>query len=404
MNKKKSVWVFSQDESYPERGSLVRHYFLGRHYEHIDLTIFCSNNSHFLTNPPTFKGSFFIEKKDGIRFCWVNLPKYRRDKTKGGKRIFSWILFMIKLFSIPLKKLSKPDTIIVSSFPILPIINALYYKYRFRNTKVILEIRDIYPLTLIELGGYSKYNPLIILLRLIEKVSYRKADHIVSVLSNAEEHIKRSITSPFKFKWICNGISEIVIKNKEPLNSIYNMKFPNKGFNICYAGSLGHAYALESLLLAGIKLKDSNVNVIFLGDGPEKASLVEQSKTSSNIFFFPKVKKLEVQSFLEKCDALYLGWKTSKLWQYGIASNKLFDYMYAAKPIVAACDFENKIINDSGCGYTIRSEDSDALAEAICKLQQMSVDKRLQIGQKGKNYLLENLSYNHLAKEYEEII
>jgi glycosyltransferase involved in cell wall biosynthesis len=394
-NKKKCVWVFSQDESYPERGSLVRHYFLGQHYSpsEINLSIICGNNSHFLTNPPKFKTRFFKEIKDSITFLWVKLPFYKR--TNGFLRSSSWILFLLYSFMVPRKLKTKPDIIIVSSFPFFPILFAFCYKLFHRKVKVILEIRDIYPLTLMEIGELSKYHPVVQVLGVIEKLAYRFSDHIVSVLPNAFEHIKKTVKKPAPFTWISNGISELVINN----SSTDNIDLP-EGFNVCYAGSLGFSYALKELVQAGKELEKHGVNIIILGDGPARKELETIAGNAPNVIFLGKVPKLNVQKYLNKCNILYLGWKKSILWRFGIASNKLFDYMLSGKVILAACNFDNKIISASRCGFVVETENKQALKNKILEIKELSLEERNSIGSNGRSYLLKNLTYSKLAQKY----
>ncbi|HAA11940.1 MAG TPA: hypothetical protein DCE41_09670 [Cytophagales bacterium] len=403
-NQEKHVWVFSQDESTPQIGSLVRHYFLGRELKNhnVKVTIFAGNNSHFFSNPPQFDGNYKVESIDGIQFCWIKLPQYKNQK--GFKRIISWVLFMWKAFFVPVKKIGKPDYIIVSSFPLLPVINAFWFKWRLKAKKFIFEIRDIYPLTLIELGNFKPWNPIIVGLRIIEKITYRRADHIVSVLSHTYEHIEESVKKPFDFHWISNGVSRTVIQEKEPLDPEVAALIPNDKFIICYSGSLSYAYALDSLVSAAELLKDqTDIHFVFLGGGPLKEELIKRAAPIGNITFLPKIPKLQVQSVLERCDVLYAGWLPSPLWRFGISSNKLFDYMYAGKPVIVACDFDRLPVMLAGSGYQVDPADANAMAEVIVKLKEIPDEEREAIGQKGKDYVLDHFTYEKLSLKYLEL-
>ena len=105
---------------------------------------------------------------------------------------------MVFLFLFPKKKLDKPDIIIVSSISLLPILYAVFYKISHPKCKFILEIRDIWPLTLIEVGNYSRKNIFIRFLTWIEKLGYRKADYITSLLKGTNEHIVNTIKKTTK--------------------------------------------------------------------------------------------------------------------------------------------------------------------------------------------------------------
>ena len=105
------------------------------------------------------------------------------------KRIISWVQFEIGLLFLDKKEIKKPDTIIISSLSIFSILTGIFYKNKY-NAKLIIEIRDIWPLSIIEIKKYSKHNLFIILLSYIEKIGYKKANVIVGTMPNLKEHVK----------------------------------------------------------------------------------------------------------------------------------------------------------------------------------------------------------------------
>ena len=88
---------------------------------------------------------------------------------------------------LPVKKLGIPKSIIVSSMPIFSIVSGLFMKIRYKS-KLLFEIRDIWPMTLQEIGGKSKFHPAVIFIGLFEKLGYCYSDSIVSLLPNAQKH------------------------------------------------------------------------------------------------------------------------------------------------------------------------------------------------------------------------
>ena len=114
--------------------------------------------------------------------------------------------FFIDFSFFKTKKIDNPDVIIVSSASPLPIWKAYLWSKRF-NSKLIFEVRDIWPLSLMELGQIKKYNPLIILLQITENFAYKVSDYVVSVLPKAFEHMKHHGLEKQRFKYIPNGIN-----------------------------------------------------------------------------------------------------------------------------------------------------------------------------------------------------
>ena len=89
--------------------------------------------------------------------------------------------------------------------PIFSILNGYYLKKKF-GSKLLFEIRDIWPLTLEQLGNKSKNHPAVRFIGWFEKFGYRKADTIVSLLPYARKHIESVAGKAVNFRYIPNGI------------------------------------------------------------------------------------------------------------------------------------------------------------------------------------------------------
>ena len=166
--------------------------------------IISASYSHLFYKLPVTKGKFTLEDVDGIPFTWVKVSKYKGSQSIG--RVLVMIQFMVNLFFLPKKKLNHPDVIIVSSLSPLPIINAYLWSIKYK-AKLIFEVRDIWPLSLIEIGGFSKFNPLVLFFGWFEKFAYKKSDKVISLLPNAKPHMESRGMNKDKFIHISNGFN-----------------------------------------------------------------------------------------------------------------------------------------------------------------------------------------------------
>ncbi|WP_417291654.1 glycosyltransferase family 4 protein [Corallibacter sp.] len=401
---KKSVWLINQYLCTPElNNDGHRHSFLAEEFikKGYDVTLITSSFSHVPYRENNFKGLYKVIDKN-IRTLLIKGNKYKG--TQGFARVFSWLIFCFLLFFIPTKKIPKPDIIIVSSNSLLPILNVVFFfKRKFKGVKFILEIRDIWPLSLIELGGFSSKNILIRFLAWVEKLGYKKADHIVSLLMNADVHIKNVLGHvPFKYTWISNGFQIEDESTYKPISKELAALIPKDGFIVGYAGSLGKANAMEYIIEGFNKIKNKNIHLLIVGSGDEMISLKKLS-ISNNISFLGRLPKNEILSFLNKCDLLYFSSKDLKIYSYGISANKTFDYMYAAKPILLSASTQNNVIQLAKCGKVIKPNDSDLIVEEILNFKEMSLEDRKTIGLKGKDYLLKYFTYDKLSDKYIDI-
>jgi glycosyltransferase involved in cell wall biosynthesis len=149
-----------------------------------------------------------------------------------------------------------------------------------------------------------------------------------------------------------------------------------------------------------------DVRFILIGDGPEKLKLIEMAtqKNLPNIDFQAGVPKTEVMDRLARADALLFHLNDMPVLRFGVSSNKLFDYMAAARPVIFACAAGNNPIAEAGSGLTIPPESPEAMANAILELKNMPLRERVSMGIAGRAYVEENHSWDRLSLRFEELL
>lgn len=175
---KKNIWYISKyvAPSYAAkvsaRGFLILSALAKKGHQ---CTLITSDSNH-LINAPIFHGSIMQECVDDVDVTWLKTWKYKGARSLG--RMVSWLDFEWQLFKMPKKMLTKPDVIIVSSLSLLTILNGLWLKRKY-GSKLIFEVRDIWPMVLVTSGGVNPYNPFVLLLSWLEKLAYKKADKML---------------------------------------------------------------------------------------------------------------------------------------------------------------------------------------------------------------------------------
>lgn len=400
----KNILIINEYAGSPSYGMTFRHYYLAKEFikKGYNTTIVSASFSHFLKKYPEMDGKVFQkEKVDGVDFLWIKVMQYTKSFDK--KRALKWIDFTCKLFFLGKKLEHKPDVIICSTTELFAILPAYYLSKKYK-AKLVFEVRDIWPLTLVKIGNFSEKNILIQIMSWLEKFSLEKSDILVSNLSNYTKHIK-SLGINREAHWVSNGIDLDEMKNIEKLpDNIYNM-IPKEKFIVGYAGKLGVSNAIIYLLEAAKLLKDTN-NIVFVivGDGQEKESLKKIAQELNNVIFIEPIKKTQVQSMLQLFDVCYIGLQKEELFKFGISPNKLYDYMYSGTPILQSIDIEDDIVEKSNCGICVKAEKSDAIADGVMKLYKMGDSERNSLGKNGKDYVLENFTYDKLADKFISIL
>lgn len=387
----------------PKYGNVYRNFFLAKELQKkgYKVKIFSGSYSHLMYDTPTTNGVITKEVIDGVEFNWIKLKQYKNGKSLG--RVLSIFEYTLKLFR--LGKLPAPDIIITPSVPLIPFWTIEYLRkcsWRSRDVKVILEVRDLWPLSLIELGGFSKYGPFISLLSITEKMAYKKADFIISTLRYSYEHISRVISSDFKFRWIDNGINlpSALQNHNKLMKEVDFIHIPKGKFIIGYTGALGVANSMDCFIKCVELFKsDTRFHFIIIGDGYEKRKLYEMSKGFGNINFYPKINKELIPVVLKKFDVLYFSYANiPNLYKFGVSANKTYEYMISGKPIVlSSIEIKKNIVSEANCGIVVPPESAHSIQNAIKTLFGMSSSERNKMGENGVNYILKNNTFTVLS-------
>lgn len=387
-------------------GMEYRPYYLAREWVRMghQVTIVASSVSHVRTSSPHMKGWISEEMMDGIRYCWLKTPQYHGN---GFKRGFNILAFVFQLYYFTARWVDlNPDVVIASSTHPLDNLPGKWIAKR-AGAKLIYEVHDLWPLSLIELGNMSPRHPFVQLIQWAENFAYRNADIVVSLLPLAFEHMHAHGLPLGRFVYIPNGIDVDEWEHlKTPLPSeqqnIIETARRKFKFLVGYAGAHGVANALDTVLDAAELLKTESIGFILVGQGPEKKWLEERCRRENidNVFFLSTIEKYAVPSFLSLMDALYIGLKNEPLFRFGVSPNKLLDYMMSAKPIIYAINSGNDPVLEAGCGVKIPSQDCRSLAQAIQALSRRSKSELQTMGLLGRDYCLKHHDYRQLARNF----
>jgi glycosyltransferase involved in cell wall biosynthesis len=397
-----NIWIITKYASSREVGFESRIFALARRFVKMghNVDVISSDSNHFGTYPK-YKKVYNFENLEGIEVLRIRTFKYK--KTASFQRIFSWLDFEFKLFFAPLKKIPKPDVLIVSSLSLITILNGIRLKLKY-NAKLAFEIRDIWPLTMVEEGGYKSSNPFVKILERIEIYGYKKSNLIIGTMPNLKKHVE-NVTGIKEDKCVCipfgfdaNFYSSLKVS---PIEFAIKYNIPSNKFIIGYAGSIGITNGLDSFIACAKKMSnDKRIFFALLGDGDSRLLYVNETKKLENIIFIPKVKREEVASFLALCNVLYFSSLNSKIWDYGWSPNKLIDYMMAEKPILASYSGYKSMINEANSGFFVPAEDSESLVQILNQLVLMPSSTLEEMGLRGKQWILNNRNWDIIAESY----
>lgn len=291
-------------------------------------------------------------------------------------------------------KIKNYDLVIISSPPLFVGIIAIVLK-KIKKCKVLLDIRDIWPESVVALGGL-KSDFLLKMGLWLEMKIYNNVDGYIFPVPGFSNYFKDNFPEESKKPQfhLMNGVNEDFI-NKS------NKTIGNNFFTVLYSGNMGLAQGLEVIVNCAEKLVDYPINFKFIGDGIKKQELINlvQSKKLKNIKFENSLPRLKLIEEIKKASVCVVPLIDKKLFRVAIPS-KIFEIMACSKPVILGVKGEaEKIIKNNNCGIIVDPENAEKLKNAVLTYYN---DKSLSKihGENGVNYVTKYMRKEYLVSEF----
>jgi glycosyltransferase involved in cell wall biosynthesis len=401
--RKMNVWWLSQYASTPDQ-QMTSQYDLAKGLVEKGhrVTFFASGFSHYkfkeIRLQPGEKSR--IEEHGGVRFIWLRTPAYNSNSWKRMRNMcsYSW-----RAYRFGQKIDEKPDVIIGTTFQPLACLSA-YALAVAKKVPFVFEVKDLWPLTVVQMGKLSSNSLTTVSLLALEKFLARKAAHIMTVLPGAVDYYSRFGVRPEKITWIPNGLDLSRYTRLKP----YTGQLPEH-WTLVYAGGHVNANSLTMVLKAA-QIQQQNgdrVRFLFIGGGQEKPRLQQlaQELNLQNIEFRPAVPKAELHRVLGEADAFIVSMRNlPDLYRYGMSFNKLCDYAAAGRPVLLAGNPSNNWVEEFGFGIVVPPEDPQAFSDAIQRFENLTSEQRAQMGRNGTRCAKERFDIDMLASRLEKML
>lgn len=410
----KNVLIINQYGSTPDSGFGGRTFYLAKSLaRYMNVTLVCGSYHHQLRSGVHQKSHAY----DGCvnQFLLHVLKIFKCANSRSPLRIVNWFIFSIQLCFLSKAAIGfKPSCIIYSS-PALPGYFGAFVLARRFSCPLLFEVRDIWPLSVIELGSFNGRNLLVMLLSKIEKFAYQTADGVISNLYDLPRHICKIGCKPASFHFSPNGvdcnISEVKKDEKFP-NEIDQLLYQLNSWRdagktiVGYVGGLAPANSLDLLIeTAAIAQNDFDLVFIVIGNGPEKERLEAKCLDLglANVQFYPAVPKRYVSLALSALDVLFLANHFKEIYSYGVSPMKLPEYLLSTKPIIHVTN-SRSLLDDVGCWEVVREHDPKAVLKSLYKIKKMPVEEKLYAGFQSKTYVKSNLNYDSIGDSLLEFL
>lgn len=346
-----------------------------------------------------YRGKFLVREKHGaatVLRSWIWVHAHRSIMLRG----LSFVSFGLSSLLIGMMYTRKIDIILWESPPLSLGLTA-WLLAKLRGAALVTNISDLWTESLLDLQ-MIKPGLLSRAFERIERFLYRASRLVSGQTKYIISSIERVCPAVPTCYWP-NGAdipSRTALALAEPANGNPTSS-DHTEFVVGYAGLLGHSQGLETVLEVARMLQSEPVQFVFVGDGPDRAPLLEAAAKRGlvNIAWRPQVSHHEMPEVWKSFDCALVCLRKGKVF-YGAVPSKLYEAMGAGLPILLAIEGEAEaIVREADCGIAVKPDSPEDWARAIRRLRN-SEDERRRLGGNGRRAVEEKFNRAILTKQY----
>jgi len=407
------IWILNHYSGRPGDVPGARHVYLAEalvKMGHRVLLAYASNHHHRMRRLEEHRlGRIEEDEASGVRYLAIGVLDYEGNGVGRLKNLLAFSSSSSVFTGLARSgEVGTPDIILASSPTPFVFLLAQAISRRCGG-KIVFEVRDLWPESLVDVMGKSQWHPVVLMFRLIVHHAYRRSDAVTSLLPASREYLEER-SSGKRVGIFPNGLGHLQRESGggERLvpsvvrRSIEEWRAKGK-FLIGYAGSMGPPNGLD--LLLGLKDEGEGempFQILLVGDGPMRKELEDRAESSGldYLTFLPRIPRESVHLFLGEMDVNVACALPLSIYRYGISFNKIFDYMVVGRPTLFAGYAEKNPVALSGGGLVVPPQNPVALRSAIGTLMEMPSEDLDKMGSLAKCYVERNHNWDKIGREY----
>lgn len=361
------------------------------------VTVFSFTGSHYLHLKNKSSDIPNDENHEGVAYKWFKTFPF--FKSSSVSRLLNWYLYNYQFSKWLVNyKGQAPDAAIFSIPALHHCLLIKPIKDRFKEVNISIEIRDIWPLSIQCLGGYTSNHWFVKQLKTIEQFAVENSDRIIAVQPGIKKYFDFEFNSKISQKLV---IIPHLYDAKDVLEFTTNIDY-----DIVYAGTLSKANDVNTLIEALFLLSEKNVypKTLIIGQGTSFKTLKEKAKNLKNVAFKTWLHRNQVLEFIAKSRVCYDGFLDLSLYEYGFSRLKWVDYLLMKKPILASYSGGEIDFDINKLGWKVQAEQPQLLADKIHEIIELP-DSALEIKANiGFELLKEKRDLLKMGKLYEQTV
>jgi glycosyltransferase involved in cell wall biosynthesis len=274
---------------------------------------------------------------NGVNVFAISLGKKRGSLVRYAYEYLAFLLWSSWKLALLMEK-RQYAVIDVNNLPDFLVFAGAYAK--LRGAKIVFDMHEITPEFYISKYGIQEGSWLVRLLKLIEKASFKFADHVLAINEPIQKLLEGRGLAAAKTTIIMNAVDESLFASAVGDAAPAGVAVAQPKFVMMYHGTLTHIYGLDIALEAFGKAQAEMPGTEFwiLGNGPEKGSLESLCRKlglEGKVKFIGNVLPQEVPRWLKRCDIGVLATRRDIFLDFSF-SNKLSEYIIMDKGIIAS--------------------------------------------------------------------
>jgi colanic acid biosynthesis glycosyl transferase WcaI len=332
-------------------------------------------------------------------------PLYPSHDRSSIKRIACYSSLALSLALLAPWFIKPADVAFVVQGPATIGLPAIIMKW-LRGIHFVYNIQDLWPDSLLSTGMFNSKAGLKLLHGWCN-FTYRQASKITVISPGVKQRLLERGVPEKKVEVLYNWCDDELICRDEPDEQLArNLGLAGK-FNIMFAGNMGAAQALDSVIEAAALLapRYPDIQFVFIGSGTDAKALkaLTAAKTLTNVLFLPRMPIKNIGNVLRLADGLLVHLRKDPLFAITIPS-KTQAYMAMGRPILMAVEGDAaKLIKRAQAGLSCEPQNPRFIADAVELLYKLPSAQREQLGLNGMTFYDRELSFARAATRYERI-
>ena len=335
------------------------------------------------------------EDRDGVTvvrsWVWPTLS------TAVLPRTASYFSFVLSSLVVGGRRLPRLDVLITESPPLLLGLTGFALS-RLKRARWVFNVSDLWPESAVVLGVLSDTSKATRLAYALEAFCYRRAWRVSCQSDGIRASIARRFPSVKTLSFF-NGADSERFNPGRASGQARNDLASGAGTVALYAGLFGIAQGLDQVLDAAKRLEGEDLRIVLIGDGPERAGLVERAEREQldNVTILGPRAREEMPELLASADIALVPLRGQIP---GAVPSKLYEAMASGLPVVLVAAGEAaEIVTAAGTGIVVAPGDADGLAEALRRLAR-SPEERRRFGEAGRETAVTRFDRRRLCDDF----